>query len=194
MDDEKRTLQAGAMRAVMTHLPLETWNELDAIAQREASTVAAVLRRLATERLEQVRAGAPTERLEQVRAGAPTERLEQVRDSAPQDRRAERREFADTQVAHLVGEAIPLRDQPVPTPHHAWYEDTLRAIGHELDRSAVNRVTIVELEQCLLVYGHQSTQGECVRFEKVWTAEDLMALLEEAYARRRRPWAAHKAS
>jgi hypothetical protein len=170
MDDEKRTRQAGTMRAVMTHLPLETWNELDAIAQREASTVAAVLRRLATERLEQVRA------------------------SAPQDRRAERQPFADAQVAHLVGEALPARDQPVPTPHHAWYEDSLRAIGHELDRSAVNRVTIVELEQCLLVYGHQSTQGECVRFEKVWTAEDLMALLEEAYARRRRPRAAQKAS
>ena len=182
MDDEKGTRQAGTMRAVMTHLPLETWNELDAIAQREASTVAAVLRRLATERLEQLRASAPTERPEQVRA------------SAPQDRRAERRELADTQVAHLVSEAIPTRDQPVPTPHHAWYEDTLRAIGHELDRSAVNRVTIVELEQCLLVYGHQPTQGECVRFERVWTAEDLMALLDEAYARRRRPWAAHKAS
>ena len=182
MDDEKGTRQAGTMRAVMTHLPLETWNELDAIAQREASTVAAVLRRLATERLEQLRASAPTERPEQVRA------------SAPQDRRAERRELADTQVAHLVSEAIPTRDQPVPAPPHAWYEDTLRAIGHELDRSAVNRVTIVELEQCLLVYGHQPTQGECVRFERVWTAEDLMALLDEAYARRRLRRAAHKAS
>ena len=170
MDDEKGTRQVGTMRAVMTHLPLETWNELDAIAQREASTVAAVLRRLATERLEQVQA------------------------SAPQDRRAERRESADTQVAHLVSEAIPTRDQPVPTPPHAWYEDTLRAIGHELDRRAVDRVTIVELEQGLLVYGHQPTQGECVRFERVWTAEDLMALLDAAYARRRRPWAAHKAS
>jgi hypothetical protein len=170
MDDEKRTHQAGTMRAVMTHLPLETWNELDAIAQREASTVAAVLRRLATER------------------------LEQVRTSAPQARREEMRESSDAQVAHLVGAAIPMRDQPAPTPHHAWYEDTLRAIGHELDRSAVHRVTIAELEQCLLVYGHQTTQGECVRFERVWTAEDLMALLEEAYARRSRPRAAHKAS
>src|SRR5213082_2371302 len=110
MDDEKRTHQAGTMRAVMTHLPLETWNELDAIAQ-------------------------------------------------------------------LVSAAIPRRDQPVLTPHHAWYEDTLRAIGHELDRRAVSRVTIVELEQCLLVYGHQPTEGECGRFERVWTVEDLMALL-----------------
>ena len=170
MDDEKRTRQAGTMRAVMTHLPLETWNELDAIAQREAGTVAAVLRRLATERLEQVRAG------------------------APQDQRAEMRESADARVAHLVSAAIPRRDQPVLTPHHAWYEDTLRAIGHELDRHAVSRVTIVELEQCLLVYGHQPTEGECGRFERVWTVEDLMALLDEAYERRGRTWAAHKAS
>jgi hypothetical protein len=29
MDDEKRTRQAGTMRAVMTQLPLETWQELD---------------------------------------------------------------------------------------------------------------------------------------------------------------------
>src|SRR5919201_5576973 len=104
MDDEKGTRQAGTMRAVMTHLPLETWNELDAIAQREASTVAAVLRRLATERLEQMRA------------------------SAPQDRRAERRELAGTQVAHLVGEAIPTQDQPVSSTHHVWDADPLRAI------------------------------------------------------------------
>jgi hypothetical protein len=170
MDDEKRTRQAGTMRAVMTHLPLETWNELDAIAQRKDSTVAAVLRRLAMER------------------------LEQLRGSAPQDQRAEVRASADARVAHLVSAAIPRRDQPVLTPHHAWYEDTLRAIGHELDRRAVSRVTIVELEQCLLVYGHQITEGESSRFERVLTAEDLMALLDEAYARRGRPWAAHKAS
>jgi hypothetical protein len=170
MDDEKRTHQAGTMRAVMTHLPLETWNELDAIAQREASTVAAVLRRLATER------------------------LEQLRTSAPQAQRGEMRESSDPRVAHLVSAAIPRRDQPVLTPHHAWYEDTLRAIGHELDRRAVSRVTIVELEQRLLVYGHQPTEGECGRFESVLTAEDLVALLDEAYARRSRPWAAHKAS
>jgi hypothetical protein len=170
MDDEKRTRQAGTMRAVMTHLPLETWNELDAIAQREASTVAAVLRRLATERLEQVRA------------------------IAPQDRPAEMLKFADAHVARLVNETIPMRDQRVLTPHHAWYEDTLRAIGHELDRHAVHRVTIVELEQCLLVSAHQPTEGECGRFERVLTAEDLMALLDEAYDRRGRKWAVHKAS
>ena len=170
MDDEKRTRQAGTMRAVMTHLPLETWNELDAIAQREASTVAAVLRRLATER------------------------LEQVRTIAPQDRRGEMLKFADAHVAHLVNETIPMRDQRVLSPHHAWYEDTLRAIGHELDRQAVHRVTIVELEQCLLVSGHQPTEGECGRFERVLTAEDLMALLDEAYDRRGRKWTVHKAS
>jgi hypothetical protein len=170
MDDEKQTRQAGTMRAVMTHLPLETWNELDAIAQQEASTVAAVLRRLATERLEQLRA------------------------IAPQDRRAEMLEFPDAHVARLVSEPIPMRDQRAPTPHHPWYEDTLRAIGHELDRRAVNRVTIVELEQCLLVCGYQPTEGASGRFEWMLTAEDLMALLNEAYGRRRHKWSAHKAS
>ena len=160
MDDEKQTRQAGTMRAVMTHLPLETWQELDAIAQREAGTVAAVVRRLATERLEQLRA------------------------VAPQNGRAERRECADAHLAHLVGEATTMRDQRAPTAHQAWYEDTLRAVGHELDRRAVNRVTIVELEQCLLVCGHTPTEGGCGRFEWALTAEDLMALLDEAYQRR----------
>ena len=174
MDDEKRTRQAGTMRAVMTHLPLETWNELDAIAQREASTVAAVLRRLATERLEQVRA------------------------IAPQDRPAEMLKFADAHVARLVNETIPMRDQRVLTPHHAWYEDTLRAIGHELDRSAVDCVTIVELKQSLLVSGHQTTKGhranENSRFEWELAAGELMALLDKAYDRRSRQWAAHQVS
>jgi hypothetical protein len=77
-----------------------------------------------------------------------------------------------------------MRDQRAPTAHQAWYEDTLRAVGHELDRRAVNRVTIVELEQCLLVCGHTPTEGGCGRFEWALTAEDLMALLDEAYQRR----------
>src|SRR5919197_6211709 len=65
-----------------------------------------------------------------------------VRSIRQRDGRAEILEFADAHFAHLVSEVITIRDQPVPTPHHAWYEDTLRAIGHELDRRAVDRVTI----------------------------------------------------
>jgi hypothetical protein len=107
-------------------------------------------------------------------------------------------EFADVHFAHLVSEVITIRDQPVPTPHHAWYEDTLRAIGHELDRRAVDRVTIVELEQCLLVSGHQATEGHRAnaygRFEWVLAAEDLLALLDQAYDRRSRERAAHQVS
>jgi hypothetical protein len=107
-------------------------------------------------------------------------------------------EFADAHFAHLVSEVITMRDQPVPTPHHAWYEDTLRAIGHELDRRAVDRVTIVELKQGLLVSGHQPTEGlranENGRFEWVLAAEELMALLDEAYDRRSREWAAQQVS
>jgi len=91
-----------------------------------------------------------------------------------------------------------MRDQRVATPHHAWYEDTLRAIGHELDQSAVDRVTIVELKEGLLVSGHQPTKGhhenENGRFERVLAAGELMALLDEAYDRRSREWAAHKVS
>jgi hypothetical protein len=121
-----------------------------------------------------------------------------VRAITPRDGRAEMLEFADAHFAHLVSEAITMRDQPVPTPHHAWYEDTLRAIGHELDRRAVDRVGIVELKQGLLVSGHQPTEGhhenENGRFEWVLAAEELMALLDEAYDRRIREWAARKVS
>jgi DNA-binding NarL/FixJ family response regulator len=121
-----------------------------------------------------------------------------VRAIRPRDGRAEMLEFADVHFAHLVSEAITMRDQRVPTAHHAWYEDTLRAIGHELDRRAVDRVGIVELKQGLLVSGHQPTKGhrenENGRFEWVLAAEELMALLDEAYNRRSREWAAHKVS
>jgi DNA-binding NarL/FixJ family response regulator len=112
--------------------------------------------------------------------------------------RAEMLEFADAHFAHLVSEVISLRDQRVPTPHHAWYEDTLRAVGRELDRRAVDRVTIVELKQRLLVSGHQPTQGhrdgENGHFEWELAARELMALLDEAYDRRSREWAAQQVS
>jgi DNA-binding NarL/FixJ family response regulator len=121
-----------------------------------------------------------------------------VRGIRPRDGRAEMLEFADAHFAHLVSEAITIRGQRVPTPPHAWYEDTLRAIGHELDRRAVDRVAIVELEQCLLVSGRQPTEGHRAHaygpFEWVLAAEDLMALLDTAYDRRSRQWAAHKVS
>ena len=121
-----------------------------------------------------------------------------VRGIRMRDGRAEVLEFADAHFAHLVSEAITIRDQRVPTPHHAWYEDTLRAIGHELDRSAVDCVTIVELKQSLLVSGHQTTKGhranENSRFEWELAAGELMALLDKAYDRRSRQWAAHQVS
>jgi CheY-like chemotaxis protein len=121
-----------------------------------------------------------------------------VRGIRMRDGRAEVLEFADAHFAHLVSEVITMRDQRVDTPHHAWYEDTLRAIGHELDRSAVDRVTIVELQQSLLVSGHQTTKGhranENGRFEWVLAAGELMALLDKAYDRRSRQWAAHQVS
>jgi hypothetical protein len=70
------------------------------------------------------------------------------------------------------------------------YEDALRAIGHALDRRRAHRVTIVELEQCLLVCGYQPTErhreNEYSRFEWVLAAEELTALLNEAYYRRSR--------
>jgi hypothetical protein len=116
-----------------------------------------------------------------------------VRGIRRRDGRAEVLEFADAHFAHLVSEVITMRDQRGDTPHHAWYEDTLRAIGHELDQRAVDRVTIVELKQSLLVSGHQATKGhranENGRFEWVLAAAELMALLDEAYDRRNRAWA-----
>jgi CheY-like chemotaxis protein len=116
-----------------------------------------------------------------------------VRGIRMRDGQAEVLEFADAHFAHLVSEVITMRDQGVDPPHHAWYEDTLRAIGHELDRRALDRVTIVELKQGLLVSGRQPTEGlranENGRLEWVFAAEELMALLDEAYSRRRREWA-----
>jgi CheY-like chemotaxis protein len=121
-----------------------------------------------------------------------------VRGIRSRDGRAEVLEFADAHFAHLVSEVITMRDQLVPTLPHAWYEDTLRAIGHELDRRAVDRVTIVELKQGLLVSGRQPTEGlrmnENGRFEWVLAAGELMALLDEAYGRRSREWTAHQVS
>jgi hypothetical protein len=68
---------------------------------------------------------------------------------------------------------VTTHSQRRPTPDHALlptgYEDGLRAIGHELDRRRGDCVTIIELEQCLLVRGHQPTesnrQSEHSRFE-----------------------------
>jgi DNA-binding NarL/FixJ family response regulator len=121
-----------------------------------------------------------------------------VRAIAPQDRRAEMLEFADANFAHLVSETITVRDEGAPTPPHAWYEDTLRAVGQELDLRAVDRVTIGELEQCMLVSGHQPAEGqganEYGRFEWVLAEEELTALLDKSYDQRSREWAAHRAS
>ena len=121
-----------------------------------------------------------------------------VRGIKQRDGQAEMLEFADAHFAHLVSEAITIRDQRAPTSPHAWYEDTLRAIGLELDRHAADRVTIVELTQYLLVSGCQPTEGHRAnasgRFEWVLAAEDLIALLDKAYDRRSGEWAAHKVS
>jgi hypothetical protein len=62
----------------------------------------------------------------------------------------------------------------------------------------VDRVTIVELKQSLLVSGHQPPQGhrdnENGRFEWVLAVGELLALLDEAYDRRSREWAADRVS
>jgi hypothetical protein len=96
--------------------------------------------------------------------------------------------FADAHFAHLIREAVTTRIQRGPTPDHALlptgYEDALRAIGHELDRRRGDRVTVIELEQCLLVRGHQPTGGcEHRRVEWVLAAEELTALLDVASSR-----------
>jgi DNA-binding NarL/FixJ family response regulator len=117
-----------------------------------------------------------------------------VQASVPQEKRAEVLEFADAHFARLASEAATMRGQRASTPPHALlptgYEDALRALGHELDRRTAERVTILELEQCLLVCGHQPTEGHrenaSSRFEWVLAAEELAALLDGSYDQRSR--------
>src|SRR5438067_9390285 len=70
--------------------PLALMDQALVLAQREGSTVAAVLRHLATERLEQLRA------------------------VGPQDRRAERLEFADAHDAYRASASITIQGRPGP--------------------------------------------------------------------------------
>ncbi|MCX7623963.1 MAG: hypothetical protein RMK01_02380 [Thermomicrobium sp.] len=70
------------------------------------------------------------------------------------------------------------------------YEDTLRALGHYLDQQRFTRILVVETPEGFLVKGYVATPG---RDEEsfsltpetlLFTDEDLLQLLEEAYRRR----------
>ena len=78
------------------------------------------------------------------------------------------------------------------------YEDALRAIGHELDGHEAKHVTIVELEQHLMVCGRRRTDGYHEsghdRFEWMLGPEALRAWLDQGYYRRNGGRRAHRAS
>ncbi|MCS7050411.1 MAG: hypothetical protein NZL87_02240 [Thermomicrobium sp.] len=70
------------------------------------------------------------------------------------------------------------------------YEDTLRALGHYLDQHRFTRIAVVETPEGFLVKGYIVTAG---RDEEsfslapetlLFTDQDLVQLLEEAYRRR----------
>jgi len=102
-------------------------------------------------------------------------------------------EFDDRHFAHLVSEAIDIRGhhQPLRPPAllPTGYEDILRALGWTLDQRHAERVTIVELERCLIVCGQQPMEGAentaYGRFEWVIEAEEIRVLSDTAYQQRR---------
>lgn len=70
------------------------------------------------------------------------------------------------------------------------YEDTLRALGHYLDQQRFTRILVVETPEGLLVKGYVATPGrddESFTLSPetlLFTDDDLLQLLEEAYRRR----------
>ena len=107
------------------------------------------------------------------------------------EHRAEVLEFADAHFAHLVSEAIGARGLCTLAPHPllpTGYEDAWRAIGHALDERGARDVTLVELEQRLVVSGRQRTNGYHEsghdRFEWMLGPQDLRTLLDQSYYRR----------
>lgn len=57
MADEQQETREPRSKPVMVRVPLEMWRDLDTMAKRELSTVAAILRRLAKERLDEIQQG-----------------------------------------------------------------------------------------------------------------------------------------
>ncbi|MCX2726030.1 hypothetical protein OO015_00720 [Thermomicrobium sp. 4228-Ro] len=70
------------------------------------------------------------------------------------------------------------------------YEDTLRALGHYLDQQRFTRILVVETPEGFLVKGYVATPGrddESFTLSPetlLFTDDDLLQLLEEAYRRR----------
>ncbi len=70
------------------------------------------------------------------------------------------------------------------------YEDTLRALGHYLDQERFTRILVVETPEGFLVKGYVASPGrdeEIVTLSPetlLFTDDDLVRLLEEAYRRR----------
>ncbi len=70
------------------------------------------------------------------------------------------------------------------------YEDTLRALGHYLDQQRFTRILVVETPEGFLVKGYVANPGrdeEIVTLAPetlLFTDDDLVRLLEEAYRRR----------
>jgi len=124
-----------------------------------------------------------------------------VRAISLHDQRVDVLEFADTHFAQLVSDAIATRGTRSLAVHPllpTGYEDALRAIGHELDGHEAKQVTIVELEQHLMVCGRRRTDGYHEsghdRFEWMLGPEALRAWLDQGYYRRDSGRRAHRAS
>ena len=70
------------------------------------------------------------------------------------------------------------------------YEDTLRALGHYLDQQRFTRILVVETPEGFLIKGYVATPGrddESFALSPetlLFTDDDLLQLLEEAYRRR----------
>jgi DNA-binding response OmpR family regulator len=124
-----------------------------------------------------------------------------VRAVSLHDHRAEVLEFANAHFAQLVGDAITARGTRSLVAHPllpTGYEDAWRAIGRALDEREAKDVTIVELEQRVVVSGRQQTNGyhesSYERFEWMLEAEDLKALVDQAFYQRDDGRRAHPAS
>lgn len=70
------------------------------------------------------------------------------------------------------------------------YEDAFRALGNYLDANQFTRIRIVETPEGFLVKGYVVGDGmggyHALPTTYLFTNEDIDALLEEAYGRRRR--------
>lgn len=70
------------------------------------------------------------------------------------------------------------------------YEEVLRAIGYFVDQNNLKEVTIVELNEGMLVRGVRYTTERTVGYQTIsetflFTHEDIAQILEDAYKRRK---------